>query len=304
MTRAELAVCALLAAGCTVPDLKIEEQASVSEPLDASAAESDAGVELDTRERDGGMEVRTGAPAAGEGGRAGTAAVGGAGTSARGGAGAAAPPPSAGTAAVAGRAGASGPSPAGMGGAAGAAGAAGTSAPMEPARACLLWTSINVRNGPPAGAIEAGFETVAGVRTRQYICRLRPAGSTYAIPGKYVDRVGCYVVERRDGQVTDSSSLEGLIDVLVPAPGCTFSWRAGSGAELPQGAIDLGDPPGGGNYACRGEYSTLAASGTQIGRIIPSTDTPALNQCWFESFSNAIQPSDPSKFEVLVLDPA
>jgi hypothetical protein len=174
---------------------------------------------------------------------------------------------------------------------------------MPPTRACLVWTSINIRNGPPAGAIEGGFETVAGVTTRQYICRLRPPGSVYAIPGKYVDSVGCYVTQRRGAQVNDTSVLDGLIDVLVPAPGCIFSWQAATPAEIPAGAVDLGDPADGRNYACRGDYENIGTTGIQIGTVIPSTDNPPLNQCWFESFASAIQPEDPAKFEVLVLAP-
>ena len=299
--RAALSSMALLSLACSVPDLRIEERASVLEERDAATADGGAGEQPDAGRddpptRDAGADVRTGQPqgggaAAPSGGRSGSAAMsGGAGQGSAG---------AAGVAAAAGSGGQAG-SPAA---AAGAGGAAGSAQPMQPPRACLVWTSINIRNGPPEGAIEGGSETVAGVTTRQYICRIRPAGSTYAIPGKYVDRVGCYIARRQDAQVMDVSVLDGLIDVLVPAPGCTFSWRAASPAEIPAGTVDLGDPPDGRNYACRGEYKNLGASGTQIGTIIPSTDATPVNQCWFESFGGAIQPMDPSKFEVLVLDP-
>lgn len=282
---AELSAVTLLSTACSVPDLLIEERVSVHRARDAAAAEGGTSDELDAgsadnpRSRDSGSDVRTGEPQApSDGGRADSAAMSGGGKGAEASAGSAA------------QAGAAEP----------AAGAAGE---PQPARACLVWTSINIRNGPPPGAIEGGFETIAGVTTRQYICRIRPAGSTYAIPGKYVDRVGCYIAHRRDDQVTDVSVLDGLIDVLVPAPGCAFGWETATPAEIPAGAVDLGDPADGRNYACRGDYSNIGASGTQIGTIIPSTDAPPVNQCWFESFSNAIQPMEPTKFEVLVLAP-
>jgi hypothetical protein len=283
----------LLTAACTVPDLVIEEQTSVSVERDASAADSDAGVEADAardagpRTRDSGTEVRTGQGSAE--GAAGNAAAGGSGGSGK--------SASAGAGGAAGQAGA--PQP----GAAGTGGSAGAPEPMQPTRSCLVWTSINIRSGPPPGAFEGGFETIAGVTTRQYICRFRPPGSTYAIPGKYVDSLGCYVTQRVGAQVEDSSVLDGLIDVLVPAPGCTLSWRAATPSELPAGVVDLGDPADGRNYACRGEYANIGTNGNQIGSVIRSTDNPPLNQCWFESFADAILPEDPSKFEVLVLDP-
>jgi hypothetical protein len=293
--RAALSIMALLTQACSVPDLRIEERASVRGARDAAAPATDgggseqldAGSSDDQPARDSGADVSTGraGTAAPSGGRSGNAAMSGEGGA-----------DAAGNAASGGRAG----TPAS---AAGAGGAAGTAQPMQPARACLVWTSINIRNGPPPGAIEGGFETVAGVTTRQFICRIRPAGSTYAIPGKYVDRLGCYIARRHDAQVMDVSVLDGLIDVLVPAPGCTFSWRAASPGEIPAGAVDLGDPADGRNYGCRGEYSNLGASGTQIGTIIPSTDAPPVNQCWFESFGGTIQPTEPAEFEVLVLDP-
>lgn len=292
--QAALSSMALLSLACSVPDLRIEERASVRRTRDAGAPTTDGGASEprdegsidDPPARDSGVDVRTGSAgaAAPGGGRSGNAATSGGGNAG-----------AAGNAASGGRAGA----PAS---AAGAGGAAGTAQPMQLARACLVWTSINIRNGPPPGAIEGGAETVAGVTTRQFICRIRPAGSTYAIPGKYVDRLGCYIAHRQDAQVMDVSVLDGLIDVLVPAPGCTFSWRAASPAEIPADAVDLGDPADGRNYGCRGEYSNLGASGTQIGTIIPSTDAPPVNQCWFESFGGTIQPKDPAVFEVLVLD--
>jgi len=308
MLRAALYLATLLPMACTVPDLRIEVRSSVGEAPDAAAADSgtseerDAGTGDTPRTRDSGTAVRTGEAGAGaaapsDGGRSGNAASGGRGGSGGSGASGASGGPGAVSAGGGGQAGSVQPP------AAGAGGAAGASQPMQPTRACLTWTSINIRNGPPAGAIEGGFETIAGVTTRQYICRIRPPGGTYAIPGKYVDRVGCYIVHRRDGQVTDLSVLDGLIDVLVPAPGCTFSWRAATPAEIPVGAVDLGDPADGRNYACRGSYSNIGASGTQIGTVILSTDNPPVNQCWFESFSNVFQPMEPTEFEVLVLDP-
>lgn len=268
----------LLSAACSVPDLTIQEQ-SVRVERDAAAADSDASA---PPERDSGTDVSSAeGPRAGTGGSAGSSEP----AAGSGGAGERAAMPVAGT---------SGP-------AAGSGGAAGMAAP-EP-RACLLWTSIDVRNGPPAGAIEGGFETITGLTTKQYICRIRPPGSMYAIPGKYVDRLGCYVVQRSGNEVNDTSVLDGSIDVLVPAPGCTFSWVAVTGGQVPPGAVDLGDPPDGRNFACRGDYSSFGASGTQVGTVVPSTDNPPVNQCWFESYANAIQPNDPAKFEVLVLDP-
>jgi hypothetical protein len=156
----------------------------------------------------------------------------------------------------------------------------------------------------PAGAVEGGSEILTGTATpaKQYVCRARPAGNTYAIPGKYVVGQGCYVPYRQDGKVMKVDVLDGLIDVLLPAAGCSFSWQTASITMLPRNVIDLGDPAGGGNYACRGYYNSVASSGIQIGAVLATQDDPPLNQCWFESFVGVVQPAEPSEFEVLVLD--
>ena len=289
----------LLATSCTVPDLTIYEQTSSATEVDADEPE-DAGLDAEvsaSSKRDAGAKtsVRKSKPAASAAAGGGNGGSGGNGEKMAEAAGA--PAAGSGGATATARAGAAGAiSAAGSGG---SAGAPGSTAP-----ACAVWTKVNVRdNNPPAGAVEGGFETVAGVTSRQYVCRFRPAGSSVTLPGKYVVGRGCYVAVRRDAQqVDDASMLDGMIDVLTPAAGCSFSWRAATGADLPPGVIDLGDPAGGRNYACHGDYSTVAASGKQIGTLITSATSPPQYQCFFESFSNAIQPMDPQRFEVLVQD--
>lgn len=99
-----------------------------------------------------------------------------------------------------------------------------------------------------------------------------------------------------------SSMLDGMLEILTAAPGCSFSWRTASGTMIPPGAVDLGDPAGGPNYACHGYYSSIASSGTQIGVVIPSTTEPVMQQCWFQTFVGAAQPQDAMMFEVLAQD--
>jgi hypothetical protein len=290
---------ALLTAACGVPKLDIIERSSVSSEPDAGAAPSDsettapdAGTLRPSQRPTGGASAQTGATS-----RAGSAAMSGG----RGGMLASA----AGASGSPGQGGERAPDPPQT-----TAGAGGEPAPNEPEpptmmqpSACAVWVSVNVRDPLPEGAVEGGFENVTGVTNRQYVCRIRPDGDTYAIPGKYVTGLGCYVIHRVDGEPMDASVVgSGSIEVLTAAPGCTFSWRSASPAMLPRGAIDLGNPVGGPNYACRGDYSSFGSSGKQIGSILLSSDDPPQNQCWFESFANAIQPSEPAVFEVLVQD--
>jgi len=287
---------ALLATGCTVPSITIEERASSATTADAGSLEDAAVGGSAASAPDAGAKrpTRSGKPAAGSGAQASKAGSGGMAAADGGGVISATPMGSGGNAGE----------PASSSGAAGAAGGAGSAAPGMLPRGCAVWTMVSVRDSaPPAGAVEGGFETVTGVTNRQYVCRFRPPGGNFTIPGKYVVGLGCYVTYRRDAQtVVDASMLDGMIEVLTPAPGCSFSWRTATAKELPAGVADLGDPAGGRNYACHGDYSTVASSGKQIGTMIASSDNPPQNQCWFESFSNAIQPSDPKLFEVLVQD--
>jgi hypothetical protein len=284
---------AVLVCGCTVPEISFMDLKSAeAEPdagIPADAPATDAGPDETPEERDAEAPVRTGEPpsagAAGGGKpRAGSGGAGG----------------SAGTAPMT-------PDAAGMGGAAGA-----TEPPpdppdmpteMEPMAACAVWkTATPSDREPPAGAVEGGFENVAGVASRQYVCRFRPEGGAYAVPGKFIVGLGCYIAYRDGDRVVPKSLMRGDIEVLTPATGCSFSWRTAGPTTLPAGAVDLGDPAGGRNFACRGDYSAVASSGKQIGSILASSDDPAINQCYFESFSGAIQPMDPAQFEVLVQD--
>jgi hypothetical protein len=178
--------------------------------------------------------------------------------------------------------------------------------PSQPTAPCAVWRSVDARdNAPPEGAVEGGLETIAGVSTPQYVCRVRPALSEYAVPGKYLAGQGCYVVVTRNGAAPMSVGvLDGMFEVLTAAPGCSLSWRKADSKSIPAGGMDLGDPPGAPHYACHGSYSATPTSGIQAGVIIPSKDTPPLNHCWFQSFAGAVQPNDPNDFEVLVQDPS
>jgi hypothetical protein len=293
----------LLASACGVPDLKIVEANNSATALDGSTVEAEMHGDAaapPAKPSDAGTPRGTDPPRGAAGATAGTRGQ------STGSAGMAAPEPPAangGCGPAGGRGGVTG-SIAGRGGA--PSGAADAGVPMQPPPAeCIVWRSVSARESmPPAEAVEGGLETVAGQATRQYVCRTQPDGSPYAIPGKYIPGLGCYVAWRRSGQVVDVSVLDGMIDVLTPGPGCSFSWRSASGSALPPGAVDLGDPAGGPNYACHGFYSSIASSGMQIGAIIQSTDDPPLNQCWFQSFVGASQPQDPTEFEVLALDGA
>lgn len=259
---------------CTVPDLKIEESA------DPSAQAKDSGIPRGVRE-----EAGTASPDAMSASEAATAPNdAGAMVSTQ-------PQPEAGSGdAVDGSTSPPGPTNEEAG------------APKDPSRSCIAWRSVDARSEMvPPGSVEGGLETVAGVPKQQYVCRFRPENSAYAIPGKYVVGLGCYVTRRVNGAVEQASVLTGTIDLLTPASGCSFSWRTANGTTLPASAVDLGDPAGGKHYACHGFYNGIS-SGTQIGTIIPSTDDKPVHQCWFQSFSGASQPADPTQFEVLAQD--
>jgi hypothetical protein len=92
------------------------------------------------------------------------------------------------------------------------------------------------------------------------------------------------------------------IEVLTVRSGCSFSWQTASNAMLPSKALDLGNPLGGGHYACLGYYTSAISSGTQIGNVLVSADQPSHNECWFESFVGPSQPQDAMHFEVLAQD--
>lgn len=267
----------LLLCACSVPDLKIEEAASPTVTTPGPVLESDAAVDagspvLPVEPIDAGSPPVIAPPtAAGSGGAVAVAPPDPAGAES--------PPPT--------------PPPSDAEPEAGV--------PMEEPRNCVLWRSVDARDETlPEGTIEGGLETVAGVPTKQYVCRFRPQDSAYAIPGKYVVGLGCYVTRRVDGRVLDASALDGRIDVLTRSPGCTFSWRTAGSDLLPAEAIDLGEPVGAPHYACRGSYSGLASSGIQIGAVIESISAPKVHECWFQSFDGASQA--PMQFEVLALD--
>ncbi|MET0386396.1 MAG: DM9 repeat-containing protein [Polyangiales bacterium] len=177
--------------------------------------------------------------------------------------------------------------------------------PTVPTRNCLAWRSHAASNTvPPEGAVEGGGENIAGVMTKLYVCRFRPQGHAYAVPGKLVAGFGCYVAYRNStNMMAQQSAMNGVFDVLTAAPGCSFSWQPATNTQLPENAVDLGDPSGGPNYACRGFFSNTVTMGIHAGAVIASRDTPPRQECWFEAYNSANQPADPSQFEALVLDP-
>jgi len=282
------AVGLLLMAACTVPDIHIDEaprrddggsaamddslRSAVQPSAQAGAGEGGAGVTAVAVAPTGGA-----APAQADAGDK------------------VEPPPLAAGGAGAGGAGSPAPASAGAVGAEGMAGAA---------RGCAVWVSVNTRDDKaPANSVEGGLETIAGNNTKLYVCRARPNGSSYAEPGKYVVGLGCYVAHPVAGQVVESITLDGRIDVLTAAPGCSFSWRSASSAKLPAEVMDLGDPAGGHKYACRASYLQFPSTGIEVGMIVEAPGSPAKLQCWFQSFSGVTQPTEPERFEVLSLEP-
>jgi hypothetical protein len=167
---------------------------------------------------------------------------------------------------------------------------------------CQVWLSANSTDAAaPPGAIEGGLETTIGAPARQYICRSKPPGSDYAVPGKVVFGLGCYLTARVAGQIMQFTANDPF-EVLTAAPGCAFSWQSATTTTRPNRAIDLGDPSGGGHYACSGYYTSVRSSGTQIGQVFPTSDTPPHNECYFESFFGPLQPQDPENFWILAQD--
>jgi hypothetical protein len=284
----QLLALAQLACACTVPDVKIvyvrADAAALGAPTDAQPNDAGAAARADAAgggpqaggDAPSGMdagatsEMRTGSGGAGSGG------AGAGGAAAHGGGGAAG------------------------GGAAGEAGHPEAGGPAS--NPCLVWLSANSTDtSPPPAAIEGGLETTIGAPARQYICRTKPAGSDYAVPGKVVFGLGCYVTARVAGQIMQFTANDPF-EVLTAGPGCAFSWQSATTTTRPNRAIDLGDPSGGGHYACSGYYTSVRSSGTQIGQVFPTTDVPPHNECYFESFFGPLQPQDPVNFQILAQD--
>jgi hypothetical protein len=279
----QLLALAQLACACSVPDLKIvyvrADAAVAGGANDAGgAARPDAAGQLDAG---GGPQAGGDAPNGMDAGavpetRDGSGVAGASGAAAHGGGG----------------------DPAG-----GAPGEAGHPVAGGPAdNPCLVWLRAKSADASaPPGAIEGGLETTIGAPARQYICRTKPAGSDYAVPGKVIFGLGCYVTARVAGQIMQFTANDPF-DVLTAGPGCEFSWQSATTTTRPNRAIDLGDPSGGGHYACSGYYTSVRSSGSQIGQVFPTTDTPAHNECYFESFFGPLQPQDPANFKILAQD--
>jgi hypothetical protein len=183
--------------------------------------------------------------------------------------------------------------------------AGGSSVSLTEPNPCVIWKSVHSSDsGPPEGAVLGGLETTVGPPAMQYVCRAKPPGLAYSVPGKVIFGLFCYVAYRTpDGTMADyTASSSDPIEVLTVRSGCSFSWQTASNVTLPSKALDLGDPLGGGHYACHGYYMSSLSSGMQIGNVLVSADQPSQNECWFESFVGPSQPQDAMHFEVLAQD--
>jgi hypothetical protein len=183
--------------------------------------------------------------------------------------------------------------------------AGGSSVSPTAPNPCVIWKSVHSSDsGPPEGAVLGGLETTVGPPAMQYVCRAKPPGLAYLVPGKVIFGLFCYVAYRMpDGTMADyTAPSSDPIEVLTVRSGCSFSWQTASNAMLPSKALDLGNPLGGGHYACLGYYTSAISSGTQIGNVLVSADQPSHNECWFESFVGPSQPQDAMHFEVLAQD--
>jgi hypothetical protein len=156
----------------------------------------------------------------------------------------------------------------------------------------------------PADAVQGGLETTIGPPAMQYVCRTKPDGAAYEVPGKIIFGLGCYVTYANvNGEMVDyTAPADKPVDVLTPKPSCHVSWQSATTSTIPHRALDLGDTPGQPHYACHGYYTSVGSSGTQIGNVLMTSDAPPQNQCWFESFVGPQQPQDPIHFEILAQD--
>lgn len=177
-------------------------------------------------------------------------------------------------------------------------------APPEPPtnqpNPCLVWKRVSSFDRAPADAVQGGRETTAGIESRQYVCRVKPPDLDYPVVGKAIFGNGCLAAYRLDGKMKTHNQQNGSpFEVLTAGPGCTFTWQAADSTSLPNGVLDLSDPPGGKLYACRGDFDGPLSSGIQVGGLQGAADTPPRYECWFESYTSPMQPLNPAQFEVL-----
>ena len=310
MLRYDYALCFgwILLSGCSVPDLRIVETrgegkttAPPFEPRelpDASADDSrqqedktDAGPSANNTGSTAGGPARSSmggsdagrAAAGGTTGNAGTASAAMSGSGGSGGSTPVAPvPPVAGGMAMIIDAGAP-PEP-----------------PPDGPNACLIWMKVSSRDRAPDNAVEGGLETTAGIRTRQYVCRVQPPDLDHAVLGKAIFGNGCLAAYRLDGAMKTHNQQNGSpFEVLTSGPGCMFSWQKADNTSLPSGALDLSETPDRKLYACHGEFDGPLSSGVQVGGVQGAADMPPRYECWFESYASPMQPLNPATFEVL-----
>jgi hypothetical protein len=298
--RAWLLVAGATILGCGVPKLAIIESA------DNSQRAEDAGVmQVEARgpTRDAGIDAASGpsAPAAqdraperhadeADSGRpsepTGRAeAAGGAGMAAVGGG------PSGGSGGNAGAGGSSQPAQ---------AGGLGATAPGS----CVEWKPANPKDAkPPEFAIEGGHEDTLSAPAREYVCRVKPGGSSVAVPGKVIFGSGCFVVYRgANGKLATYGAMNEPIEVLTAAAGCSYEWKSASVTALAPAGLEVAQDAADSTYVCRGYNPGVLAQGTHIGHTYPSTDKPGQTQCWFELLGSPTLPQEPTKFEMLTFE--
>lgn len=292
-----LAVHTLL--GCSVPDLQIIEtsrsaqsKSDAGAAVDTQAARTDAGMAASaappekTPERDAakpelaadsGMPMRTTRPAT----MASPAQAGMSGTAAEGGSG-------------------GGPA-AGSGGSAPSAQAGSSGSAAKPP--CVEWKRAHPKDpNPPERAIEGGREETLTTPARQYICRVKPAASPIAVPGKVMFGSGCFVVYQNNGKLAAYSAKDEPIEVLVAAPGCRLIWQKAITTALAPDGLELAEEGQPSTYACRGRNPGVIATGLHIGHTYPSTKDPQQTECWYELLGDPAQNEIPTEFEMLTLE--
>jgi hypothetical protein len=304
MLTSDLRLClgwmCVAASSCSVPDLQIVEMRDESMNTPASpsvpselpdAAVSDSGQEPVAGRSARNTSGSAGAPARNNMADAGARPVAGSGSAG---------------AATSGSGGASG-APASDAGMRELDAGAPPTTPPEPSNQpnpCLVWMRVSSFDRAPANAVQGGLETTAGIDSRQYVCRVKPPNLDYPVLGKAIFGNGCLAAYRLDGTMRTHNQQNGSpFEVLTAGPGCTFTWEKADNENLPSGALDLSDPPGGNLYACHGDFDGPLSSGVQVGGVQGTTDTPPRYECWFESYTSPMQPLNPAAFEVLTQVP-
>jgi hypothetical protein len=315
MPRHDYALCLGLSwfvlPGCTVPEIQfVHTRDDDSTEVDASFVPPDG----PRGSADGGMDEMSAAGRGGRGagsangssGAAGAKPSGNGGTTGRAGSPGAAGAAEGGSGGVSGSSGIAGAGEAGMGGIGGMMADAGpppAPGPDEP-NPCLVWLPATSRDRAPANAVEGGLEITAGLESRQYVCRVKPPDLDYAVPGKVIFGNGCLVAYRSNGATKAHNQQNGTpFEVLTAGPGCNFTWQSADNSSVPNGALDLSEPPLKKLYACRGNFQGPLSSGTQVGGVQGASDTPPRYECWFESYTSPMQPMNPMQFDVLVQAP-